>query len=53
MSGPTHGGKGDDRRPETIPGAYAHGFDAIDWTARDRDAVAHRDVPDIPAGDSP
>lgn len=38
MSGPTDGGKGDDRRPEAEPGAYARGFDAIDWAAREREA---------------
>ena len=38
MTGPTHGGKGDDRRPEGTPGAYGRGFDGIDWTAREREA---------------
>lgn len=28
----THGGKGDGRRPESQPGAYARGYDAIQWT---------------------
>lgn len=32
-------GKGDNRRPEGIPGAYERGFDAIDWTARERQAA--------------
>lgn len=31
-------GKGDDRRPGA-PGAYERGFDAIDWSAREREAM--------------
>lgn len=64
MSGAGHGGKGDDRRPEAERGAYGRGFDAIDWTARDRSAtgiaVARSDTrpagagatrtPDAPSG---
>lgn len=44
MTGATHGGKGDGRRPEAKPGAYGGGFDRIDWNARDREAVADRVV---------
>lgn len=33
-------GKGDDRRPEAIRGAYAKGFEGIDWTARAREQAA-------------
>ncbi len=29
MTGATHGGKGSGRRPESEPGAYASGWDAI------------------------
>lgn len=34
----THGGKGDAPRPESAPRAFANGYDAIDWGARDREA---------------
>lgn len=37
----SHGGKGDDRRPEGQKGAYARGFADVDWTARLRDAALH------------
>lgn len=38
MTGSWHGGKGSDPRPEAEPGAFARGFDAIDWEARAREA---------------
>lgn len=41
MTGASHGGKGDDRRPSATPDAYAKGFDGIDWTkTRDRGSQA-------------
>lgn len=39
MTGSWHGGKGSDPRPEAEPGAFARGFDAIDWEARARELV--------------
>lgn len=44
------GGKGDDRRPGA-PGAYERGFDAIDWGARDREALLRPVRPDEWVGD--
>lgn len=39
MNGSWHGGKGDAKRPEGEAGAYARGYDAIKWSARDGEAV--------------
>ena len=44
MSGTWHGGKGSDQRPEAEPGAFARGFDAIDWTARERAVRKQRET---------
>lgn len=51
MSGKWHGGKGDAKRPESEQGAFARGFDGIDWSATRASTPPPADAP--PADDEP